>query len=155
MKINPEQIYQIRKQEQGQQVKPQKSHKEFGRMLDEEMNTSEKSTSGAGNKSAENISSSTYAQLSLFNNSSSESAVMNDIDDLLSKWEKYSAQLNSSQSSLKEMYAGLEEVSQSIRNIKDNIQMDKQSPELRNMLNELEVMTTTEKFKFNRGDYLP
>jgi ribosome-binding ATPase YchF (GTP1/OBG family) len=79
---------------------------------------------------------------------------MDNLDNILSKWEKYADQLNSPQSSLKDAYAGLEEISRAVEDMKEKVDPDKHGAQIRNVLNELDVMTTTEMIKFNRGDYL-
>ncbi|MFP4167454.1 MAG: hypothetical protein ACLFSY_01220 [Desulfonatronovibrionaceae bacterium] len=156
MKINPEQINQIRNQEQAQQSKNKKDQKDFGRLLRQEADKQNKANTSPAAKSGaqENISSSAYLQVSLLNNNPSPGAVMDNLDNILAKWEMYAEQLGSPQSSLKEAYAGLEEISQAVEDMKAKVDPDKHGPEVREMLNELDVMTTTEKMKFNRGDYL-
>jgi DNA repair ATPase RecN len=155
MKINPEQINQLRNQEQNQQ-RTQKNQEDFARLLDQEAEKANKADPVAAGKSGnrENISSSTYLQVSLLNNNPSESTAMDNLDNILSKWERYADQLNSPQSSLKDAYAGLEEISRAVEDMKEKVDPDKHGAQIRNVLNELDVMTTTEMIKFNRGDYL-
>jgi|GEM_PF-1051871 DNA repair ATPase RecN len=155
MKITPEQINQLRNQEQNQQ-RTQKSQEDFARLLNQEAEKANKTDSAQAGKSGnrENISSSTYLQVSLLNNNPSQSAAMDNLDDILSKWEKYADQLNSPKSSLKEAYSGLEEISRAVEDMKGKVDPDKHGSEIQNILNELDVMATTEMMKFNRGDYL-
>jgi DNA repair ATPase RecN len=155
MKINPEQINQLRNQEQSQQ-RTQKNQEDFARLLNQEAEKANKADPAATGKSGnrENISSSTYLQVSLLNNNPSESTAMDNLDNILSKWERYADQLNSPQSSLKDAYAGLEEISRAVEDMKEKVDPDKHGAQIRNVLNELDVMTTTEMIKFNRGDYL-
>lgn len=154
MKITPEQLNQIRNQEQNQQTRTKKNQENFARLLDQEMGKSQESGKTPTKNTAENISTSAFLQVSLLNNNPSQSTVMENLDNILSKWEKYANQLKSPQASPKEMYAGLEEVSKSIKATKDSFDMQKQTSEIRDLLNELDVMAATEQIKFNRGDYL-
>jgi len=56
---------------------------------------------------------------------------------------------------LKSAYAELEDVARGLGALKDKgVEQEQRLPGFQAMLNELEVMTTTERFKLNRGDYL-
>ena len=84
-----------------------------------------------------------------------ERAVMNNMDTLLAKWEDYADTLaaDSGGDSLKQAYGVLENIENGVRQLKEDLP-DGASPGLGSLVNEMEVMTVTEKFKFNRGDYL-
>ena len=75
----------------------------------------------------------------------------------LDMWDMYAKTLGSSttDSSLREAYALLEGIDSEVTRIRqDTAGVRGQNPDLDGLLNELEVLTATEKFKFNRGDYL-
>ena len=82
------------------------------------------------------------------------SGLVSEADDLLGVWEQYVATLGSGEVSAKfawGMLAGMDARVQSLR-----AEMDKlggQGQGLGAVINELEVLAATEKFKFNRGDY--
>lgn len=84
-----------------------------------------------------------------------ERAVMNNMDTLLAKWEDYADTLaaHSGGDSLKQAYGVLENIENGVRQLKEDLP-EGLSPGLGSLVNEMEVMTVTEKFKFNRGDYL-
>jgi hypothetical protein len=84
-----------------------------------------------------------------------EQAVMNNMDTLLAKWENYADQLASGSGgdSLKQAYGVLENIETGVKQLKDDLPSDV-SKGLGSLVNELEVMTVTEKIKFNRGDYI-
>ena len=84
-----------------------------------------------------------------------ERAVMENMDTLLAKWENYADTLaaGSGGDSLKQAYGVLENIESDVRQLKDELPQGA-SAGLGSLVNELEVMTVTEKFKFNRGDYI-
>lgn len=75
----------------------------------------------------------------------------------LDLWDSYTQALGSSraESSLRDAYALLEGIDSTVSNLrKDTSSLRGQNPGFDSLLNELEILTTTEKIKFNRGDYL-
>lgn len=87
-----------------------------------------------------------------------ETKAMDTIDSLLSQWENYAHQLASSPHGLRNAHDTLNRISTEIGQLKANWPQDDQAAgpgaDLRNMLNELEVMAVTERVKFDRGDYI-
>ncbi|WP_052812772.1 hypothetical protein [Desulfonatronum thioautotrophicum] len=87
-----------------------------------------------------------------------ESKAMDTLDNLLSRWEKYAHQLSSEPAGLRHANGILEEISTEIGALKANWPQQTPpqpvSPELRGILDELDVLAVTERIKFNRGDYL-
>jgi len=82
-------------------------------------------------------------------------AVMDNVDGILNQWEKYSGQLAGGQTGLRQAYGTLENIHSGVKRLRDEHPgLDGHSPQLSSLVNELEVMTVTEKIKFNRGDYL-
>ncbi|MHC1791740.1 hypothetical protein [Solidesulfovibrio sp.] len=84
-----------------------------------------------------------------------ERAVMENMDTLLAEWENYADKLaaGSGGDSLKQAYGVLEHIESGVRQLKEDLP-ESASTGLGSLVNELEVMTVTEKFKFNRGDYI-
>lgn len=87
--------------------------------------------------------------------SEQERAVMKNMNSLLAKWEDYADQLASvaGKDSLKQAYGVLENIETGVQQLKDDLPSDANAG-LGSLVNELEVMTMTEKIKFNRGDYI-
>ncbi len=73
----------------------------------------------------------------------------------LDMWDKYAAILGSSpaDSALRDAYSLLEGIDNRILELRNN-SVANSNPALNGLLNELEVLATTERFKFNRGDYI-
>ena len=75
----------------------------------------------------------------------------------LDLWDTYAKTLGSSPAdgSLREAYALLEGIDSEVTRLRqDTAGVRGKNPGLDDVLNELEVLTPPEKFKFNRGDYL-
>ncbi|PTN32742.1 hypothetical protein [Desulfonatronum sp. SC1] len=87
-----------------------------------------------------------------------ESTAMDSLDNLLSRWEKYAHQLAAQPPELRSANGILDEISTEIGALKANWPQQTPPqpmvPELRGVLDELEVMAVTERIKFNRGDYI-
>ena len=82
---------------------------------------------------------------------------MERIDGLLDRWDAYAQELGKSaeQQGLRNAYQMLDGIDGDLQTLKQEMpDLAQQHAGLAAMMNELEVMTTTEKFKFNRGDYL-
>ena len=154
MKINPEQINQIARENGSAQKN--KSANEFGKLLEQEIS---KGHSGkeAGASASARLDMMQQSQLlgsSLITSQKREPSFMNQMDSLLNMWENYAADMDSQSSSLKKVYANLQDISQGLKDMKKSGAFENQPPGVKSMVQELEVMTTTEVIKFNRGDYL-
>lgn len=68
--------------------------------------------------------------------------------------DSYAAQLASNSGNLRQTYGLLQDMGQQLADFKASFSdATRQQPELAAMLNEVDVLVTTETFKFNRGDY--
>lgn len=86
---------------------------------------------------------------------SSTDQVMNTVDSMLGQWENYADQLAAGGSNnLRQAYGTLESIQTGVQKLKsDNPGLTEQNTQLSSLVNELDVLATTEKIKFNRGDY--
>jgi len=85
-----------------------------------------------------------------------EKAIMDKVENLLDKWDTYAQNLKGAPgtTNLKKAYGVLEDIDGTVQQIKgDNPDLATKHPALSGMVSELEVMTVTERIKFNRGDY--
>jgi hypothetical protein len=86
-----------------------------------------------------------------------ESGIMEQMDNVLDKWDQYAQDLQStsSASSLKDAYGVLDDIDSAVQNIKSaNPDLAESHPVLQGVVSELEAMTVAERIKFNRGDYI-
>ncbi len=100
----------------------------------------------------ENITASTAAGSSAVMGQALEQA-----STALDMWDSYAQKLRtpSNDGNLRDAYTLLEGIESQVSSLKANNQQTlEQNPDLAGLVNELEIMSTTEKIKFNRGDYL-
>lgn len=86
-----------------------------------------------------------------------EREVMDNIDNLLSQWENYAQTLQTQDQDegLRQAYGVLENIEQDIEGLKETVpNLAQENSDLQDVVDELEIMTVTEKIKFNRGDYI-
>jgi hypothetical protein len=75
-------------------------------------------------------------------------------DDLLGDWEQYAATLGSGENGVKSAWAMLAGMDARVQGLRAEMgKLGTRAQGLGAVINELEVLTATEKFKFNRGDY--
>ncbi len=156
MKVRSEQLEQLLQiQNQiGHGTKVNQATSDFGAIFSEEL-------------SAENASSVESVQtpkgidpLLLLGNSTDASQML--LDDtvaqasmLLESFEDYSNGLNNPQMDMRSMWSSLTQMESDLSNLKANMQkLGSQGAGLEDIVNELEILTSTEKIKINRGDYL-
>jgi hypothetical protein len=83
--------------------------------------------------------------------------LMDNIESLLSQWENYAAVIGKpgSPADLKSAYGNLESIESGIKDLKTGMpNMAAANPELKSVVDELEIMAVTERIKFDRGDYM-
>ena len=78
------------------------------------------------------------------------------IGGLLDQWDQYATALRGGEGGdLRSVYGLLSNMSGGVRELKNSMPgLLESNPELAALVNELDVMATTETIKFNRGDYL-
>ncbi len=154
MKINPDQINQIARENEG--IKKDRTKNEFGKMLEQEISRGQSGREASSSASAklDILQQSQLLGSSLITSQQREPSFMNQMDSLLNKWENYAADMDSPDSTLKNVYTHLQSIAQGIKDMKDSSSFEHQRPEVKSLIRELEVMTTTEEIKFNRGDYI-
>ncbi|MDQ7031356.1 MAG: hypothetical protein Q9M37_01365 [Desulfonauticus sp.] len=135
------------KQLEVKQNKTKTTSSDFQNLLEQELKTNQQPKN-----IATNMAPGTILPLNL-QPSNLELNLMQDVDNLLKMWENYSQKLSSEQDSLKEIYGLLQEIQNKINKVKQHPFFAKQPTDLKNLLNEIEIMATTEEIKINRGDY--
>jgi hypothetical protein len=164
MKIHPDQLEGVRLDPTTQTNRGIPSQTAFGEILSEEMAKTGAQSAVTGTASlpppgglgtlsaligAQNVEATTQA-------TQSESAIMEQMDSVLDKWDQYAQSLQGTQdsASLKQAYGVLDDIDSAVQGIKSaNPDLAQTSPALQGMVSDLEAMTVTERIKFNRGDY--
>lgn len=78
------------------------------------------------------------------------------LDASLKGLDRYAAELSGGSGSLREAWASLSTLEENLADLRQEMgRLSQPDAELDSLLNELEVLAAAEKFKFNRGDYLP
>ncbi len=87
----------------------------------------------------------------------STQSVIDQASGALDMWESYANTLQTpgGEGNLRQAYSLLEGIESQVSSLKNSSKETlEQNPELASLVNELEVMSVTEKIKFNRGDYI-
>ena len=162
MKINTELLKAVQEQEINKNKSPEQAKQDFKQVLEKNMSSEQdanKNQKSAAQMPGPNQLAALHAQIqtnstSSVQSESIESSMREKIDQVLSKWENYSQQLQSGDKSLKSSFNTLEEISENVRNLQSELSESSQQDQgIKSILDELEIMTVTEKVKFNRGDY--
>lgn len=153
LRVNPNQTDPLQKQKTAAE--------NFGDMLAQEIKQTQGVTTESGETTRVSGSTSNMAILdgSPAQKAEGISTAMQEtalqLETLFSDLENYAALLRSDETgSLKTAYNALQNMNDSIAHIKETAPDLANSPQLASLVNELDVLTTTEIFKFNRGDYL-
>ena len=107
------------------------------------------------NLSTDRLASSTGAQASTapMNEKSVVESLVSGIQNMVEEMDTYSSSVQNA-TGLKQAWANLSTMSQNIGAMqKDYAKLSNPNPSMGSMLNSLEVLTVTETYKFNRGDY--
>jgi hypothetical protein len=165
MKIQNDLIEALKQQQKAEQDKAKPDTGKFGELLSGELQKGEE-TAGGPRAAAPPPGARAYGAGALLNVdqiasvesvNQSEQAVMQNIEHLLEQWEDYAQSLSSpaGEQGLRRAYGVLQHISSGVEGIKDaNPDLGEQNPALQTMVDELEILTVTEQYKFNRGDYL-
>lgn len=153
MKITPEQIAALQLQQKN--TARSTSGDGFAQALTQEMNTETPVQAASGATPVVPMAGLDQILHASMLQQPTEQTVMEKMDTLLSKWENYSQTLGAEGGSLREGYHLLTDIRQDIQEVKNDLAINPASrQELHSMVEELDILTTTEEYKFNRGDYL-
>lgn len=85
----------------------------------------------------------------------SEPTVMDKMDSVLNRWENYAQLIGGTPPDLRQSYQLLESISRDLGELDHTLpEIGQAAEQLRPILDELEILTMTERVKFNRGDYI-
>ena len=151
LRVNPEQTDALQKNKAGAEA--------FGDILAQELSQAQGVTSETNTVASQQTIATNLGLLGASAPQKAEALALQEaalqVENLFTDVESYALQLRSDTSgSLREAYATLQGMSDNIARLKESSPGLNQSPELASLVNELDVLTTTEMFKFNRGDYL-
>jgi len=161
MKIHPDQLKAL-EQEQAKARQAQETDKGFGDLLAQEVDKTADSTQtssvvpplGASYLSGQLLAAQASASAG---ETVSGQSVMENLENLVSNWEDYAAQVGATAEgqNLREANGMLENIESGVSDLKNQMAgMAGKNPELESMVEEVEIMAVTERIKFNRGDYI-
>jgi hypothetical protein len=148
MKIHPDQIEGVQPDQQIRKNKANAPGQAFGDLLNQEVaKGTPQAAQGIAPPPILNplIAAAPVAPVS----TDTQATPAGQVESILDKWDAYAANLANPEAGLKSAYGALDEIAGEVAAIKEtNLE-----PGLRTIVNELETLTATEQFKFNRGDY--
>lgn len=159
MKISNDQVSAVEQQQRAERASQGETQGgvAFGELLAREMDEGSVSALGVGGPRPLGVNPLLMAQVPAVEKPQAEQKVMESLDSLLNDWEEYAGQLESQGESmdLKDAYKRLSRIGGEIERLKaENPDMGQKNPGLKSIVDELEVLSVTETFKFNRGDYV-
>ena len=153
MKITSEQLAALQLQQKNKARNA--SGEGFAQALAQELDSESSTAASTAVPSASPMLRLDQAMQAAMLNIPTEQTVMDKMNSLLSKWENYSQVIGATDGNLREGYSLLADIRQNIQEVKGDLA---KSPALgqglQTMVEELDILATTEEFKFNRGDYL-
>ena len=153
MKITPDQLAALQLQQKN--TARNQSGEGFAQALAQELTPGSSSEAGAAACPASPVVRLDQALQAAMLQTPNEQTVMEKMDALLSKWENYSRVIGAADGDLREGYSLLSDIRHDIREVKDSLATASAAEQgLAPMIEELDILATTEEFKFNRGDYL-
>jgi len=154
MKIRPDQIEGVQPEQAQRKNKADKSGQAFGELLNNEVakGDSPAAASGAIPPPIVNPLIAAEAANGVQRPDAAANAVAGQVESVLDKWDSYAATLAGPQAGLKSAYGTLDEIANEVAAIKEG--QPNLDPGLKSIVDELETLAVTERFKFNRGDYV-
>lgn len=156
MKIHPDQIEGVQPEQTQRKNKANQPDRAFGDFLNQEVAKNDPAgVQGVMPPPIVNPLIAVEAADSVQKTNAASGGVVGQVESILDKWDSYAATLAGSQSGLKSAYGTLDEIDGQVAALK-NGQPDLAAshPGLQSIVDELETLTATERFKFNRGDYV-
>ncbi len=153
MKITSDQLAALQLQEKNKARNA--SGDAFAQALAQELESDSTATAGPAATQAGPVVRLDQALQAAMLNKPTEQTIMDKMSSLLSKWENYSQIIGAADGDLREGYNLLSDIRQDIREVKSDLALNPAlGKNLETMVEELDILATTEEFKFNRGDYL-
>lgn len=148
MKIRPDQIEGVQSEQQLRKNKATEPGKAFGDFLNQEV-AKDTPPAATGIAPPPIVNPLIVAQPVAPVSTDASTTPAGQVESILDKWDAYAANLANPQAGLKSAHGALDEIEKEVAAIKEG-NLDSG---LQTIVNELETLAATERFKFNRGDY--
>ncbi|NDV18834.1 hypothetical protein GO013_05295 [Pseudodesulfovibrio sp. JC047] len=154
MMIRPDQIEGVRPEQTQRKDKVHQTGNAFGDILNQEVarEDSPAKTQGAAPPPIMNPLIAAGSVGAVQPTPDTATHVTGKVESILDKWEQYTATLAGPEGGLKSAYSALDEIAGDVAALKNG--QTELAPGLKSIVDELETLTATEQFKFNRGDYV-
>jgi len=150
MKIRPDQIEGVSPEQVRRQNRAQQSGQGFDDILSQEVSKGETQTATIASPPVVNPLLALQTVQSV--ESTDDGGAAGQVESILDQWDDYTAALADSEGGLKDAYGTLDRIADEVAALKeDSSSLD---PGLKSIVDDLETLTATERFKFNRGDYI-
>lgn len=156
MKIHPDQVNALNKEQARTDQRKQAEEGKFGDVLAQEVQKNQVAETGQARPLQAPFRADAAAPADA-QHIPEGLEIMENLDNLLAEWENYAGKLSGASpgdSGLKEAYGVLEGISTGVKELKAKApELVDKNPGLKSMIDELEILATTEQIKFVRGDY--
>ena len=157
MKIRPDQIEGVQPEQSQRKGKATQPERAFGDLLNQEVargDTPANTQSVAPPLIVTPLIAANASQR-VQTASSDGAQVAGQVESILDKWDNYAATLGDPEAGLKSAYTALDDIADQVATLKtEQPNLAATHPGLKSIVDELEALTATEQFKFNRGDYV-
>ncbi|MFP4314914.1 MAG: hypothetical protein ACLFQR_01715 [Desulfovibrionales bacterium] len=153
MKIHSEHLNAVQKEQESRKSRSNTAEG-FQNILDQEITQKDKP---ASREPAGPMIGSTIHRMDPFlqiNEPQNRQPMMERLDNLLSRWDDYTRNLRSTPPDLRQAHQVLESIRTELNSMQENAQQQGGASNIGPILEELEILTVTERIKFNRGDYV-
>lgn len=150
MKIRPDQIEGVSPEQVRRQNRAQQSGQGFDDILSQEVSKSGTQTANIASPPVVNPMLSLHAMQSV--QPADNGGAAGQVESILDQWDDYAAALADPEGGLKNAYGALDRIADGVAALKEG--QAGLDPGLKSIVDDLETLAATERFKFNRGDYL-
>ncbi|WP_419786582.1 flagellar assembly protein FliX [Pseudodesulfovibrio sp.] len=150
MKIRPDQIEGLSQDQARRQNRAQQTDQNFGDILSQEVSKTQVQTTSLAAPQVVNPMLNIQSVQSI--DAMGDAGATGQVESMLDELDNYAAALADPQGGLKEAYGSLGRIAEGVASLKES--GTQLAPGLQSIVNDLETVTATEQFKFNRGDYI-
>jgi len=155
MKIHPDQIEGVQPEQTQRKSKTKQSGQAFGDLLNQEVAKGDAPAPAQGLVPPQIVNPLIATEAASGVQRTDAAAVTGQVESILDKWDSYAATLAGPQAGLKSAYGTLDEIAAEVTTLKnERPDLAASHPDLQSIVDELDTLTATERFKFNRGDYV-
>ncbi len=155
MKIRPDQIEGIQPEQSQRKDKAKQPGQAFGDLLNQEVARGDAPAGAQGVTPPPIVNPLIAASAVSETSDATANRVTGQVESILDKWDDYAETLADADGGLKSAYGTLDDIAGEVAAIRsEQPELGQSHPELEAIVDELETLTATEQFKFNRGDYV-